>query len=66
MHVASVSPNEDIRIELVILKGKGEYVELGHYYWIVVLKRKLRVMLIRKGRILHSFLSQFLYIWIVP
>lgn len=66
MHVTSVSPNEDISVELIVLKGKCEHVELRHNDRIVVLQRELRIVLVGKTRILQSFLSQFFDVGIVP
>ena len=63
---ATVSPDEVIRVELVVVKGGGEQVGLGEHDHIVVLECILGVILPRKGRILLKFLPYPLHVRVEP
>ena len=66
MHVAAVGPDEDVRVELVVLKRVGEHVELRKHDQVVVLERELRVVLVGEDGVLHSPLPLLLHERIVP
>ena len=63
---ATVSPDEVIRVELVVVKGVGEQVGLGEHDHVVVLECILGVIFLRKGRILQKFLPYPLHVRVEP